>query len=288
MLKRFRAVNNVGVEGVSVLGLRGIGLLLLIFLVAFPFYWMLVASLKPLVILANDPLNLWIQPKEVTLRAYREIWLQFRFGGYFANSGYVSLLTVMLTVTLGALGAYTLARLRFKGRTFLSRSILAIYMFPAIVIAVPLYVLYTKIGLRNNLHGLVPIYLAQTLPVSIYMLYSYFKALPPDLEEAGLIDGYSRLGVMWRITIPLSLPAMVSVSFYTFMIAWNEFLFAFLFLDSPSQFTLSRGIMQIADNINVSQQLLMAAAVIATLPLVVLFLIFERYLVKGLTTGAIK
>ncbi len=270
------------------LGLRGIGLLLLIFLVAFPFYWMLVASLKPLVILANDPLNLWIQPKEVTLRAYREIWLQFRFGGYFANSGYVSLLTVMLTVTLGALGAYTLARLRFKGRTFLSRSILAIYMFPAIVIAVPLYVLYTKIGLRNNLHGLVPIYLAQTLPVSIYMLYSYFKALPPDLEEAGLIDGYSRLGVMWRITIPLSLPAMVSVSFYTFMIAWNEFLFAFLFLDSPSQFTLSRGIMQIADNINVSQQLLMAAAVIATLPLVVLFLIFERYLVKGLTTGAIK
>jgi multiple sugar transport system permease protein len=120
------------------------------------------------------------------------------------------------------------------------------------------------------------------------MLHSYFKSLPPDLEDAGLIDGCSRVGVIWRITVPLSLPAMASVALYTFMIAWNEFLFAFLFLDSPSKFTLSRGIMQIADNINVSQQLLMAAAVIATVPVILLFLILERYMVKGLTAGGIK
>ena len=163
-----------------------------------------------------------------------------------------------------------------------------IYMFPAIVIAVPIYALYTKFGLRNDLHGLLLIYLAQTLPVAIYMLHSYFKTLPPGLEEAGLIDGCSRLGVIWRITVPLSLPAMASVALYTFMIAWNEFLFAFLFLDSPSKFTLSRGIMQIADNINVSQQLLMAAAVIATVPIITLFLVLERYLVRGLTAGGIK
>jgi len=268
--------------------LRVVGLVVLTFLVLFPFYWMIIASLKPIILLAMDPLDLWPSLKELTLRAYSEIWFGFKFSTFFANSAYVSLFTVMLTVSLATLGAYTIARLRFKGKAFLSRSILLIYMFPAIVIAVPMYAIYTKLGLRNDLHGLIIVYLAQTLPVAIYMLHSYFRTLPPDLEEAGLIDGCSRLGVIWRITIPLSLPAMASVALYTFMIAWNEFLFAFLFLDSPSKFTLSRGIMQIADNINVSQQLLMAAAVIATVPIVVLFLIFERYLVKGLTAGGVK
>mgnify|MGYP001073415258 CR=1 FL=1 len=265
-----------------------LGLLFFFFLVAFPFYWMILASLKPLILLTTDPLNLWPIPGELTMSAYKEIWFQFRFGRYFANSAYVSVLTVLLTVTFATLAAYTTARLRFRGRAFLSRSILVIYMFPAIVIAVPIYAFYTKLGLRNDLHGLLLVYLAQTLPVAIYMLHSYFKTLPPDLEEAGLIDGCSRLGVIWRITVPLSLPAMASVALYTFMIAWNEFLFAFLFLDSPSKFTLSRGIMQIADNIDVSQQLLMAAAVIATVPIIVFFLILERYLVRGLTAGGVK
>ncbi len=281
-------MSREGIETAILRVLHGVGLVFFGFLVAFPFYWMVVASLKPLILLAMNPLNLWFTPGELTLRAYKEIWFQFRFDSYFTNSAYVSTLTVLLTVTLAILAAYTIARLRFRGRVFLSRSILVIYMFPAIVIAVPLYALYTKFGLRDDLHGLIVIYLAQTLPVAIYMLYSYFKTLPPDLEDAALIDGCSRLGVVWRVTIPLSLPAIASVGLYTFMIAWNEFLFAFLFLDSPSKFTLSRGIMQIADNINVSQQLLMAAAVIATVPIIVLFLIFERYLVKGLTAGGIK
>ena len=281
-------MNRERIETAILRVLHGGGLLFFIFLVVFPFYWMLVASLKPLILLAMNPLDLWLTPGELTLRAYKEIWLQFHFASYFANSAYVSTLTVLLTVAFATLGGYTIARLRFRGRAFLSRSILVIYMFPAIVIAVPMYALYTKFGLRNDLHGLILIYLAQTLPVAIYMLHSYFKTLPPDLEEAGLIDGCSRLMVIRRITIPLSLPAIASVALYTFMIAWNEFLFAFLFLDSPSKFTLSRGIMQIADNINVSQQLLMAASVIATVPIIVLFLILERYLVRGLTAGAVK
>ncbi|MBW2064223.1 MAG: carbohydrate ABC transporter permease [Deltaproteobacteria bacterium] len=276
------------IEG-SVLGVfRVLGLVLLVIIVLFPFYWMIVASLKPIVILAMNPLDLGLRPADLSFSAYREVWTQFRFGRYFANSLYVSSLTVLLTVSVATLAAYTIARLRFRGKAFLSRSILVIYMFPAIVIAVPMYSLYTKLGLRNDLRGLLLIYLAQTLPVAIYMLYSYFKTLPPDLEEAGLIDGCTRIGVIGRITIPLSLPAMASVALYTFMIAWNEFLFAFLFLDSPSKFTLSRGIMQIADNINVSQQLLMASAVIATVPVIIIFLALERYLVRGLTAGAVK
>ena len=281
-------MNRERIESAILRVSHGVGLLFFLLLVVFPFYWMLVASVKPLILLAMNPLDLWLIPGELTLRAYKEVWLQFNFGSYFANSAYVSALTVLLTVTFATPGAYTIARLRFRGRAFLSRSILAIYMFPAIVIAVPMYALYTRFGLRNDLHGLTLIYVAQTIPVAIYMLYSYFKTLPLDLEEAGLVDGCSQLMVIRRITIPLSLPAMASVALYTFMIAWNEFLFAFLFLDSPSKFTLSRGIMQIADNINVSQQLLMAAAIIATVPVIILFLIFERYLVRGLTAGAVK
>ncbi len=268
--------------------LRVCCLIILVCLAGFPFYWMIIASLKPLVHLAMNPLNLWPAPNELSLDAYKKVWFQFRFGRFFLNSLYVSGTTVFLTIVLSTLAAYTIARIRFCGRTVLSRGILIIYMFPAIVIAVPLYTLFTKFGLRNNLHGLILLYLAQTLPVAIYMLYSYFKTLSPDLEEAGLIDGCSRFGVIWRVTVPLSLPAMVSVALYTFMIAWNEFLFAFLFLDSPKHFTLSRGIMQIADNINVSQQLLMAASVIATVPIIALFLILERHLVKGLTAGGVK
>ncbi|MCG8368181.1 MAG: carbohydrate ABC transporter permease [Pseudanabaenales cyanobacterium] len=266
--------------------LRAIGVIFLVGIAAFPFYWMVLASLQPLIETLQNPTQLW--PSRIDFSAYVKVWTQFKFGLFFRNSAYLAILTTALTVAFSTLAAYAIARLRFRGRSLMSRVILLIYMFPAIVIATPMYALYTQLGLRNNLNGLLLVYMAQTLPVAIYMLHSYFKTLPPDLEEAGLMDGCSRLGVIWRVTLPLSAPAIASVCLYTFMIAWNEFLFAFLFLDSPSSFTLSRGIMQIANNVNVSQQLTMAAAVIATLPVIVIFLVFERHLVKGLTSGGVK
>ena len=266
--------------------LRTVGLIFFTGIAVFPFYWMLLASIQPLIQTLQNPTQLW--PSTLDFSAYAKVWTQFKFGLFFRNSAYIAILTTALTVAFSTLAAYAIARLRFRGRSLLSTVILLVYMFPAIVIATPMYALYTKLGLRNNLNGLLLVYLAQTLPVGIYMLHSYFKTLPPDLEEAGLMDGCSRLGVIWRVTLPLSAPAIASVALYTFMIAWNEFLFAFLFLDSPSSFTLSRGIMQIANNVNVSQQLTMAAAVIATLPVIVIFLVFERHLVKGLTSGGVK
>ena len=266
--------------------LRAIGVVFFVGIAVFPFYWMLLASLQPLIETLQNPTHLW--PSRIDLSAYAKVWTQFKFGLFFRNSAYLAILTTALTVAFSTLAAYAIARLRFRGRSLMSGVILLIYMFPAIVIATPMYALYTQLGLRNDLNGLLLVYMAQTLPVGIYMLHSYFKTLPPDLEEAGLIDGCSRLGIIWRVTLPLSAPAIASVALYTFMIAWNEFLFAFLFLDSPSSFTLSRGIMQIANNVNVSQQLTMASAVIATLPVIIIFLVFERYLVKGLTSGGVK
>lgn len=281
-------MTRVKVESTVLRVLQVCGIALLVLLVALPFYWMILASVKPLGLLMRNPLELWVTPAQFTLDAYRRVWVEFNFGRYFANSAYVAILTSVLTISVASLAAYTIARLRFRGRALMSRSILLIYMFPAIVLAVPLYAIYSKLGLRDSLNGLILVYMAQTLPVSIYMLYSYFQTLPGELEESGLIDGCSRMGVIWRIVIPLSLPAMASVGLFTFMISWNEFLFAFLFLDSPSQYTLSRGIVQIAENVNISRQLVMAASVIATVPILVLFLSVERFLVAGLTAGSVK
>jgi len=170
----------------------------------------------------------------------------------------------------------------------MSTSILLVYMFPAIVLVIPLYVMFSRMGLRDSIHVLVLVYLAQTLPVALYMLRTYFQTLPSEMEDAGLIDGCSRFGVIWRIVIPLSAPALASVALYTFMIAWNEFLFAFMFLDSPEKFTLSRGLVQLEGSVHLSKQLVMAASVMVTLPILVLFLVFERRLVGGLTAGAMK
>lgn len=268
--------------------LRVVGLLIFIIMVAFPFYWMIVSSLKSLEEILLKPANLGLDIGKIDFRAYYEVLFEHGFLRYISNSVYVSIITVLLSVTLATVGAYAVTRLRFRGRGFMSTSILLIYMFPAIVLVIPLYVIFSRMGLRDSIHVLVLVYLAQTLPVALYMLRSYFQTLPAEMEEAGLIDGCSRLGVIWRIVIPLSAPALASVALYTFMIAWNEFLFAFMFLDTPEKFTLSRGIVQLESSVHLSKQLVMAASVMVTIPILVLFLFFERRLVGGLTAGAMK
>ncbi len=275
-------------EGTIIRILRVVGLLVFIALVAFPFYWMIVSSFKSLGEILMNPGNLGVDIRKISFRAYYEVLFQHGFLRYICNSVYVSLITVVLSVTLATVGGYAVTRLRFRGREFMSYSILLIYMFPAIVLVVPLYVMFSRVGLRDSITLLIVVYLAQTLPVALYMLRGYFQMLPVEIEHAGLIDGCTRLDVIWRIIIPLSAPALASVALYTFMIAWNEFLFAFMFLDTPEKFTLSRGVVQLAGSVHLSKQLVMAASVMVTIPIVALFLLFERYLVRGLTAGAMK
>lgn len=268
--------------------LRIAGILFFLAIVAFPFYWMIVSSFKALEELLLKPSDLTIHLSEISFRAYREVLFEHGFVQYISNSAYVSLITVILSLSLAVIGGYAVTRLRFRGQAFMSYSILIIYMFPAIVLVIPLYVAFSKMGLRDSIHVLILVYLAQTLPVALYMLRSYFRSLPVEIEYAGLTDGCTRIGVIWRIVIPLSAPALAGVALYTFMIAWNEFLFAFMFLDTPGKFTLSRGVVQLAGSVHLSKQLVMAASVLVTFPIVVLFLFFERHLVRGLTAGALK
>lgn len=268
--------------------LKWFGVALFFVVSFFPMLWMVVLSFRPLSEVLQKPAAFPSIDQIMEARPYAGVWVQQNLGNFIGNSLKVSLTTVVITVTLGILGAYAATRLQFRGRGVFNIGILLIYMFPAMILAVPLFVVFTRLGLRNSLSGLVIVYLAQTLPVALYMLRSYFQTLPPELEEAALIDGCNRFQVIWRISIPLSVPAIASVSLYVFMIAWNEFLFAILWLlERPEVWTLSLGVQQL-DRQEIPKTWLMAGSVIITVPIVVLFFFFERFLTRGLTAGAVK
>ena len=269
--------------------LTGVGFIIFTVAVFIPFYVMIMTSLKSQQELLLNPLNFGIDfSKGLGLfRSYYELFTDFNFGTYLWTSLFVSVLTVIITLAFAIPGAYAVARLKFKGRSVFSQTILLIYMVPMIVLALPIYIGFSMAGLRNTLIGIVLIYPVTTIPVALYMLQGYFRGLPAEIEEAGLMDGLSRFSVIRRITLPLALPALASVSLYVFMIAWNEFLLALMLLDDPAIFTLTRGVASLNSS-EVPRQHLMAGAVISTLPILILFLALERFMTKGLAVGGVK
>ncbi|MEL6293124.1 MAG: carbohydrate ABC transporter permease [Pseudomonadota bacterium] len=286
----WRTLNRYRSEEVLGRALKGLGFVFFTTIVLLPFYAMLMTSFKKQAELLQNPLDYSININQgffELFSSYIELFTTFDFGRYILVSTFVSVVTVLLTLAASIPGAYAISRLKFPGRQTFSRSILLIYMVPAIVLVIPLYAVFSQLGLRDSLLGLVIIYPATTIPVALYMLQGYFRGLPAELEEAGMMDGCSRLAVIWKITLPLSLPAIASVALYVFMIAWNEFLFAFMFLDSPEIFTLPRAVVSLNSS-EVPRQHLMAGAVIVTLPVLAIFLWFERFLVTGLTAGSVK
>ncbi|WP_193141384.1 MULTISPECIES: carbohydrate ABC transporter permease [unclassified Meridianimarinicoccus] len=282
-------LNRHEFEAAVIRFLTGFGYIFFTAIVVIPFYVMVMTSLKNQSELIQNPLDFSLDLSKGfdLFRSYTELFSQFSFGSYLWTSFYISVLTVLITLAFAIPGAYAVARLRFKGRAAFSRSILLIYMVPMIVLALPIYIAFSMAGLRNSITGIVMIYPVTTIPVALYMLQGYFRGLPAEVEEAGLMDGLSRLAVIWKITLPLSLPAMASVSLYVFMIAWNEFLLAFMLLDDPTKFTLTRGIASLNSS-EIPRQHLMAGSVIATVPIMALFLGLERFMTKGLTAGSVK
>ncbi|AVW92947.1 carbohydrate ABC transporter permease [Celeribacter baekdonensis] len=276
-------------EGAVIMALKGFGYIFFTAIVVIPFYVMVMTSLKNQSQLMQNPLDFSIDLSQGwgLFRSYYELMTEFNFGSYMWTSFYISVLTVLITLAFAIPGAYAVARLRFRGQVAFSRSILLIYMVPMIVLALPIYIAFSMMGLRNSITGIVMIYPVTTIPVALYMLQGYFRGLPAEIEEAGLMDGLSRLQVIWKITLPLSLPALASVSLYVFMIAWNEFLLAFMLLDDPSKFTLTRGIASLNSS-EIPRQHLMAGSVIATVPIMALFLGLEKFMTKGLTAGSVK
>ncbi len=261
---------------------------------AFPLLYMVSLSFKDISEVLRNPGDFFPSWTEVSnLSTYREVLRPVEDGGrgflrLLRNSAMVGVATVVITVGLGTLAAYAAARLQFFGKRTINTAMVLVYLFPAIVMAIPLFVLFSAIGLRDSLVGLMIVYLAQTIPVALYMLRSYFQSVPVEVEESALIDGCSRLSLIGRIVLPLAAPALVAVGLYVFMIAWNEFLYALLFLtQSQELWTLPLGLQQL-DNQEIPKTVLMAGAVIISLPIIVIFFVAERFLVEGLTAGSVK
>ena len=260
----------------------------------FPFYYMVLLSFRPLDSVLQDPGALWPSPGEIDFSTYGDVLKSTADGGqgfltFIQTSFFVAVATVLLTLAVSIPGAYAVARLDFFGRRQIGALFLGVYFFPAILLAIPLFVFFTRIGQRGTLTGLVIVYIAQVAAVSIYMLRNYFDTIPASLEEAASIDGATRLQAMRRISLPLAMPAIASNALFIFMIAWNEFLFALLFLvESREKWTVSLGLSQLSGSIEVPTTVLMAGSVILTLPIVVLFFLSERWLAGGLTAGAEK
>ena len=274
--------------------LRPITIVVLLLAAVFPFYYMVLLSFRPLEQLLQHPGSLWISPSEIHFGTYSNVLRSVADGGqgflsFIRNSLIVAVVTVIVTLLVSLPGSYAVSRLQFFGRRYISGLFLAVYFFPAILLAVPLFVFYTRIGLRGSLVGLVLVYVAQVAAVSIYTLRNYFETIPESLEEAAAIDGASRLRIMRYISLPLAMPAIISNALFIFMIAWNEFLFALLFLvERRDRWTVSLGLSQLAGSIEVPTTTLMAGSVILTVPIIVLFFLSERWLTGGLTAGAEK
>ena len=274
--------------------LRWVVIALLLIATVFPFYYMVMLSFTPIDVLLRNPGRLVPDPSTLTTETYANV-LRSRddggqgFGGFMRNSGVVSLATVLLTLLVSIPGAYAVTRLAFRGRKQVSALFLAVYLFPAIVLAIPLVILFAKVGLYQSLPGLMLVYVAQTVPVSIHMLRNYFSTIPESLEESAMLDGANRFQTLMRVILPLSMPSIMSTALYVFMIAWNEFLFALLFLTAkPDLWTVSLGLSQLANGIEVPKTVLMAGSVMLTVPIIILYGFAERALTEGLTSGAEK
>ncbi|MBM7790372.1 carbohydrate ABC transporter permease [Tenggerimyces flavus] len=260
----------------------------------FPFYYMAMLSVRSLDEVLQDPGALFVPPSELVISSYQSVLASPEVGGqgflvFMRNSGLVALGTVAVALLIGIPGAYAVSRLDFFGRRQISALFLAVYLFPSILLAVPLFIFFTRIGLRGSLIGLVIVYVSQVVAVSIYMLRNYFDTIPVSLEEAAAIDGCGRLDTMRRISLPLAMPAITANALFVFMIAWNEFLFALLFLvESRDRWTVSLGLSQLAGSIEIPTTVLMAGSVIVTIPIILVFFSSERLLTEGLTAGAEK
>lgn len=254
----------------------------------FPFYWAIISSLKTNMELFESNPTLW--PKSPTFSNYVKVFQERPFHVNIINSIIVSGITTIITLVFGSFAGYAIARLHMRGKAFVMALILSVSMFPQISILGSLFVILRKLGFISTYQGLIIPYVAITLPLTTWILQNFFRDLPKEIEEAAAIDGCSRLRTLFQIVFPVSAPGLVATGLLTFISAWNEFLFAFTFMQKPNYYTVPVAIAMFAGRSQYEQPWgqLMAAAVIVTVPLVVLVLIFQNKIIAGLSSGAVK
>lgn len=259
--------------------------LLVLIIILIPFFWMLSVSLKP----PNEPFaipaRLW--PNNPTLDNYKTAFHP-DFRRYFLNSTIISLAAIFISITVGLLAAYSFSRFRIKGFAFLLIAILLAQMFPVATIIIPIFKMVKGVGLLNTYPGLILAYITITLPVSIWMLLGFISNIPPDLEEAALIDGATRLQAFWKVVVPLARPGIVATSVWIVVVTWQEFMFALAFTQTKEMRTVSVGMSDFIGQYGIRYGELMASSVMFSIPIVAVFFILQRQFVAGMTAGATK
>ncbi|MGG1573115.1 carbohydrate ABC transporter permease [Fictibacillus sp. NRS-1165] len=262
-------------------------LAIFVFVVMFPFLWMLVSSIKPITELFGDKAFTPFT-SHPTFENYVSVFTNYPFLKYLWNSFVVSGITTLYTVLIASFTAYAIARLQFKGKTVILGLVLSVSMFPQIATISPIYILLKNIGLTNSYLGLIIPYTTVTLPLSIWILVTFFRKIPFDLEEAAKMDGASLMQTYWKVILPLAVPGIFTTAILVFIAAWNEFLFALTINTDDKLKTVPVGIAMFEGQFTVPWGDITAATVIVTIPLVIMVLLFQRRIVSGLTSGAVK
>jgi multiple sugar transport system permease protein len=263
-----------------------VGVALIVLFCLFPFYWLVNVSLKTGPELSAADLI----PPSPSLDNYRSIFQNDDFTNGLRNSAIVAFTVTVVSLVFGSFAAYALARLRIRGKFWLLAIILSVTTFPGIAIAAPLFKLWSDVGLYNTLVGLVIPYITFALPLSIYILVSFFREIPKDLEEAALVDGATHFQAFTKVVIPLAAPGIATAGILCFIFAWNEFLLAITLTSSPSARTVPAAIAYFTGSTDFEEPLgtISAASVTISIPLIVLVLLFQKRIVAGLTSGAVK
>jgi multiple sugar transport system permease protein len=253
---------------------------------AFPFYWMLVTSVKENGEIYGPVARLI--PSTFTLVHWRELFYKTPFVIYFRNSLIIATVTAVLSMAIGALAAYAITRLTFRGRTIAARSLVYSYLVPPALLFIPLFQLFGDLHLLNTLQGLILADLTFTVPFCTWLLVGYFKTVAVDMEEAALVDGCTRLTVLLRITLPLSAPALVVVALFSFTMSWNEFLYAVVFNTNSNVRPVTAGLTGMVTEDVFFWGRMMAAAALGSVPPILLYTAAQRWIVQGLTLGGVK
>jgi multiple sugar transport system permease protein len=255
-------------------------------MVLFPFYWMTITSLKSEEQMRSLVSMFW--PRPLVAENYDQLLSRTDFATWYGNSVFVAVTSTLIATGVGTIGAYALARLRFLGRGFMASATLITYLVPPSILFIPLYAQMRSLGLANSLAGLIAAYPSFTVPFVTWLLMGYFESIPEELEEAAMIDGATRFGAFYRVVLPLSAPGVLAAGLYAFTQAWNEFLYALVFITDGRLRTLPVGLASFITGDVYGWGSLMSGAVLTTLPVIAAYIYLQKYMVEGLTAGSVK
>lgn len=266
---------------------KGIAACFILFFTLAPFLWITIISITP----ESGLFTQGVQyiPRNPTIENYFKIFTVVNFGRVFGNSVLVAVATTALAMSVSVAAGYSFARYDFPGRKFLTVGLLLIYMLPSIVLLIPMLAIFKTLGILNTYAALIFAESTHAIPFAVYLLTNFFVSVPRDLDEAALIDGCSRMSALVRVILPVAIPGVIAAALFVFIQSWNNFLFAFMFTSSENVRTLPvllRGF--VGGEAGVFWGQVMAAAVMTTLPVAIVFLVFQRYLIRGLAAGAVK